>query len=238
MPATDSRQGSPSRVPKPPWLRVALPSGRTYQRLKVLMRGKALHTVCEEALCPNMAECWGCGTATFLILGRVCTRSCGFCAVTSGQPLRAATKADEAREVAQAAATMGLKHAVITSVTRDDLPDGGAALFAATISEIHAQVPGCTVEVLIPDFQGCEDSLKTVTAAHAEILGHNLETVPRLYSLVRPQADYARSLRLLQVAKEQEPGLLTKSGIMVGLERARRNCSRSSPICGGSAATF
>lgn len=217
MPERDYRNDSEAIVPKPPWLKVSLPSGRTYQRLKVLMRAKALHTVCEEALCPNMAECWGCGTATFLILGNICTRSCGFCAVNSGRPLEEAANVVEPREVAEAAAAMNLKHAVITSVTRDDLPDGGAALFAATINRIHTQVPGCTVEVLIPDFLGCANSLMAVTEAHPEILGHNVETVPRLYPLVRPQADYARSLRLLQAAKEQAPDLLTKSGIMVGL---------------------
>jgi lipoyl synthase len=217
IPEADAHEDSEPRVPKPPWLKVALPSGRTYQRLRVLMRGKGLHTVCEEAMCPNLAECWGCGTATFLILGNVCTRSCGFCAVKSGRPTAAPSSVDEAREVAEAAATMGLKHAVITSVTRDDLSDGGAALFAATITGIHAQVPGCTVEVLIPDFMGCKTSLKTVTEARPEILGHNLETVPHRYLQVRPQADYERSLRLLQRAKEHDPELLTKSGIMVGL---------------------
>lgn len=217
MPGKKCLDGSAAKGPKPAWLKVALPSGRTFQRLKMLMRAKALHTVCEEALCPNMAECWGCGTATFLILGNICTRSCGFCAVSSGRPREEVADGDEAREVAEAAAAMSLKHAVITSVTRDDLSDGGAAHFAATINRIHSQVPDCTVEVLIPDFLGCEDSLKTVTAARPEILGHNVETVSRLYPLVRPEADYARSLRLLQAAKEQVPGLLTKSGIMVGL---------------------
>ena len=217
MPERDYREGSEAKVPKPPWLKVALPSGRTYQRIKTLMHGKSLHTVCEEAMCPNVAECWGCGTATFLILGRICTRSCGFCAVTSGRPAEAASSADEAKEVAEVAAAMGLKHAVITSVTRDDLPDGGAALFAEAITRIHGQVPDCTVEVLIPDFLGRANSLKAVIEARPEILGHNMETVPRLYPHVRPQADYKRSLQLLQQAKEQEPELLTKSGIMVGL---------------------
>lgn len=217
MPERDSREASQARVPKPPWLKVNLPSGRTYQRLKVLMRAKALHTVCEEAMCPNVAECWGCGTATFLILGNICTRSCGFCAVSSGRPLAETANTNEAREVAQAAVAMGLKHAVITSVTRDDLPDGGAALFAATINCIRGEVPGCSVEVLIPDFLGDINSLKVVTEARPEILGHNLETVPRLYPRVRPQAVYERSLRLLQRAKEQAPEVLTKSGVMVGL---------------------
>jgi lipoyl synthase len=217
MSESDFCEGSQAKVPKPPWLKVALPSGRTYQRIRTLLRGKSLHTVCEEAMCPNVAECWGCGTATFLILGNICTRSCGFCAVTSGRPAEAPPSVDEARQVAEAAATMGLKHAVITSVTRDDLPDGGAALFAETITRIHGQVPNCTVELLIPDFLGRTNPLKAVIESLPEILGHNMETVPRLYPQVRPQADYRRSLRVLQQAKEQEPDLLTKSGIMVGL---------------------
>jgi lipoyl synthase len=208
-------------VPKPSWLKVSLPSGESYRRVKGLMRTKSLHTVCEEAKCPNMAECWGCGTATFLILGNVCTRSCGFCAVKSGRPAEKPMDSDEAEAVAEAVASMGLKHAVITSVTRDDLPDGGAALFSATIKRIHARVSGCTVEVLIPDFMGNVDALKTVTEAHPEILGHNVETIPRLYPQVRPQADYSRSLRVLQTAKKQNPRMLTKSGIMVGLGEDR-----------------
>lgn len=208
---------SESRIPKPPWLRVSLPSGRSYQRLKELMRGKSLHTVCEEAMCPNVAECWGCGTATFLILGDVCTRGCGFCAVTSGRPAEGSSSMEEPKDVAEAVAAMGLRHAVITSVTRDDLPDGGASLFAETITRIHELVSDCTVEVLIPDFSGSAASLRAVTEAQPEILGHNVETVPRLYPRVRPQADYARSLRLLQTAKELNPDLLTKSGVMAGL---------------------
>jgi lipoyl synthase len=204
-------------VPKPSWLRVSLPSGESYGRIRGLMRSKSLHTVCEEAMCPNMAECWGCGTATFLILGNVCTRSCGFCAVKTGRPGEEPADMGQAADVAEAVASMGLKHAVITSVTRDDLPDGGAALFAETITMIHARVPGCTVEVLIPDFKGDVDSLKLVAKARPEILGHNVETIPRLYPSVRPQANYERSLHLLQSAKDLNPDLLTKSGIMVGL---------------------
>jgi lipoyl synthase len=204
-------------VPKPSWLKVSLPSGESYGKLKGLMRSKSLHTVCEEAMCPNMAECWGCGTATFLILGNVCTRSCGFCAVKTGRPGDGPSDVGQAADVAEAVASMGLKHAVITSVTRDDLADGGATIFAETISRIHARVPSCTVEVLIPDFKGDVDSLKLVTEAHPEILGHNVETVPRLYPSVRPQANYARSLHLLRLAKDLNPDLLTKSGIMVGL---------------------
>lgn len=213
----ESRNRPTPGISKPPWLKVSLPSGRTYHRLKALMRGRGLHTVCEEALCPNMAECWGCGTATFLILGSICTRRCGFCAVKSDRHPEGPAEMEEATRVAEAAAAMGLRHAVITSVTRDDLPDGGATLFAATISRIRQQVPGCTVEVLIPDFLGNLDDLRTVTKASPEILGHNLETVPRLYPQARPQADFTRSLRLLQAAKEQAPEVLTKSGIMVGL---------------------
>lgn len=213
----ESRNRPTAGISKPPWLKVSLPSGRTYHRLKALMRGRGLHTVCEEALCPNMAECWGCGTATFLILGSICTRCCGFCAVKSDRHPEGPAEMEEATRVAEAAAAMGLRHAVITSVTRDDLPDGGATLFAATISGIRQQVPGCTVEVLIPDLLGNPADLRTVTKASPEILGHNLETVPRLYPQARPQADFARSLRLLQAAREQAPEVLTKSGIMVGL---------------------
>jgi lipoyl synthase len=204
-------------VPKPSWLKVSLPSGDSYGRVKGLMRSKSLHTVCEEAMCPNMAECWGCGTATFLILGNVCTRSCGFCAVKTGRPGEQPADMGQATDVAEAVASMGLKHAVVTSVTRDDLPDGGASLFAESITRIHARVPGCTVEVLIPDFQGNVDSLKLVTEAHPEILGHNVETIPRLYPSVRPQANYERSLRLLRLTKDHNSDMLTKSGIMVGL---------------------
>ena len=217
IPKKDAQGEAGPGIPKPSWLKVSLPSGESYQRLKGLMRSKSLHTVCEEAMCPNVSECWGRGTATFLILGNVCTRSCGFCAVKTGRPAEHPLNMQEAMDVSNAAAAMGLKHAVITSVTRDDLPDGGAALFAETIIGIHTRVSGCTVEVLIPDFMGDEGSLRVVTDARPEILGHNLETVPRLYPRVRPQADYGRSLRLLQLAREQNPHLITKSGIMVGL---------------------
>lgn len=208
---------SDHKISKPSWIRVKLPSGETYLRLKALMRRKTLHTVCEEALCPNMAECWGCGTATFLILGDTCTRNCGFCAVHTGQPLQEGATPDEAVQVADAVASMGLKHAVITSVTRDDLKDGGAKTFADTIRSIHSRVPGCTVEVLIPDFKGDKEALREVLAAQPEVFGHNMETVPRLYPAVRPQANYRRSLELLRTAREMSHTTLTKSGIMVGL---------------------
>jgi len=181
------------------------------------MRSKSLHTVCEEAMCPNMGECWGSGTATFLILGSTCTRCCSFCSVRSGTPEREDADLTEATEVAEASAAMKLRHAVITSVTRDDLQDGGAAVFAATITKIHELVPDCSVEVLIPDFKGSHYSLEIVVRARPKILGHNIETVSRLYSEVRPQAIYERSLKVLQMVKEIDPGILTKSGLMVGL---------------------
>ena len=205
----------PANAPKPPWLRVRLPSGETHARLKRLMRRKTLHTVCEEAMCPNLAECWGHGTATFLILGDVCTRSCSFCAVKVGRP--EPVDEEEPARVAEAVAAMNLRHAVVTSVNRDDLPDGGAAIFAETIRQIRARVPNCTVEVLIPDFKGDRQALATVMDARPDILDHNVETVPRLYPQVRPQAKYQRSLRVLRTAKELTPNALTKSGIMVGL---------------------
>lgn len=221
IPEKHVASASDPKIPKPPWLKVSLPSGATYGKLKALMRSKSLHTVCEEARCPNLAECWGCGTATFLILGHVCTRNCRFCAVRSGWPAEPTTDPREAMKVCEAALAMGLKHAVITSVTRDDLPDGGASVFAETITAIHAHVPGCTVEVLIPDFQGDVNALQRATDADPEILGHNIETVPRLYPIVRPQANYERSMRVLQNAKEQSPRILTKSGIMAGLGETR-----------------
>lgn len=204
-----------SAIPKPPWIRVRLPHGETFERVRRLVRKGSLHTVCEEARCPNMAECWGCGTATFLILGDVCTRGCGFCAVATG--CAAPVRPEEPSEIARAVAAMELQHAVITSVTRDDLEDGGASIFAAVIREIREHVPGCTVEVLVPDFQGKSSALETVIDAKPDILGHNLETVPRLYPVARPQADYVRSLHLLRAAKDLDPVVLTKSGIMVGL---------------------
>ena len=196
-----------------PWLKVKLPQGENYFELKQLVRDKRLHTVCESASCPNIGECWNQKTATFMILGDVCTRSCGFCDVKTGRPL--GLDAEEPARVAEAVNILGLQHAVITSVNRDELPDGGAAVWAATIRQVKALNPNCTVEALIPDFEGVEASLVTVLEAKPDILAHNTETVPRLYRTVRPQAKYPRSLELLQRAKQR--GFITKSGVMVGL---------------------
>jgi lipoic acid synthetase len=196
-----------------PWLKVKLPHGENYFELKQLVREQRLHTVCESASCPNIGECWNQKTATFMILGDVCTRSCGFCDVKTGRPLM--LDREEPTRVAQAIRMLGLKHAVITSVNRDELPDGGAAIWAETIRQIKAQQAGCTVEALIPDFEGSEASLLTVLEAKPDILAHNTETVPRLYRTVRPQAKYPRSLELLQRAKKH--GFVTKSGLMIGL---------------------
>ncbi|OFV86762.1 MAG: lipoyl synthase [Acidobacteria bacterium RBG_16_70_10] len=201
-------------LPRPPWLRARAPQGPAYERIRDLMRGLGLHTVCEEAHCPNLGECWRRGTATFMILGDVCTRACGFCAVRTGLPPRPPDP-EEPRRVAEAVRRMGLRHAVVTSVNRDDEKDGGASIFAATIREIRARVPGCAVEVLIPDFKGDRGALQAVIAARPDVLNHNTETVPRLYRRVRPGASFPRSLELLRRSKEA--GLLTKSGIMVGL---------------------
>jgi lipoic acid synthetase len=184
-----------------------------------------LHTVCEEARCPNIGECWNNRTATFMILGNVCTRSCGFCAVLTGKPTE--LDLDEPRRVADAARQMGLKHAVITSVNRDELGDGGASVFAATIREIRDQVPGCTVEVLTPDFKGDQDAIRTVIDARPDTFNHNIETVPRLYPAVRPQAKYRRSLEVLRYAKELNPDGLTKSGFMVGLGEVEEEIRRT-----------
>jgi lipoyl synthase len=199
---------------RPAWIRAKAPQGPVYERLRVLMRGLELHTVCEEAHCPNLGECWSRGTATFMILGDVCTRACGFCAVKTGLPARPPDPG-EPRRVADAVARMGLRHAVITSVDRDDQPDGGASIFAATIREIRARVPGCAVEVLIPDFKGRRDALQVVADARPDVLNHNVETVPRLYRQARAGASFPRSLELLRRSKDA--GLLTKSGVMVGL---------------------
>ena len=218
-PRSRGRGASNTAVPidraRPEWLKVRLPTGPTYENLRRLMRSKELHTVCEEAHCPNMAECWGAGTATFMILGDTCTRSCGFCAVKTGRP--GVVDVDEPQRVGEAVAQMALGHAVVTSVNRDELPDGGAAIFAETIREIRRQSPSTTVEVLIPDFVGRPESLDAVLAARPEILNHNVETVPRLYPRVRPQARYERSLEVLRRTKQRAPDLVCKSGIMVGL---------------------
>jgi lipoic acid synthetase len=222
-PRSRGRGASNTVVPidraRPEWLKVRLPTGPTYENLRRLMRSKELHTVCEEAHCPNMAECWGAGTATFMILGDTCTRSCGFCAVKTGRP--GVVDAEEPRRVGEAVAQMALGHAVVTSVNRDELPDGGAEIFAETIREIRRQSPSTTVEVLIPDFVGRPESLDAVLAARPEILNHNVETVPRLYPRVRPQARYERSLEVLRRTKERAPDLVCKSGIMVGLGETR-----------------
>ena len=200
---------------KPDWLRVRLPSGPEYQRVKQLMRGHRLHTVCEEAMCRNLGECWSRGTSTFLLMGDTCTRSCGFCHIKTGRP--AALDEDEPVRVAESALALNLNHCVLTSVNRDELPNGGAHIFANTVREIRKRLPNCTIEVLIPDFKGDRAALKEVMDARPEILNHNTETVPRLYRTVRPQANYRQSLNLLSSAKELDPGALTKSGIMVGL---------------------
>ena len=205
--------------PKPEWLRVRMPGGPGYLRLKQLMRDQSLHTVCEEARCPNIGECWSAGTATFMILGDICTRACGFCAVTTGRPL--AIDMGEPKRVAEAVARMRLRHAVVTSVDRDDMPDGGAGVFAQTVQWIRRLSPGTTVELLTPDFGGNWVALATVMRAKPEILDHNLDTVPRLYRQVRPRGRYQRALELLRRAKELEAGALTKSGLMAGLGETR-----------------
>jgi len=204
---------------KPEWLKVRFPGGPEYLRLKGLMRERRLHTVCEEARCPNIGECWEAGTATFMILGDTCTRACAFCAVKSGRPLP--LDMGEPLRVAQAVRRMGVRHAVVTSVNRDDEPDGGAGIFAATIRWIRRLSPGTSVEVLIPDFMGNWDALASVMAARPEILNHNTETVPRLYPRVRPKARYERSLELLRRARELAPDGITKTGVMVGLGETR-----------------
>ncbi len=204
-----------SNPAKPPWIRVRLPHGPTVERVRGLLRGRSLHTVCEEALCPNRGECWGSGTATFLIMGETCTRNCAFCAVRGGEP--EPLKPDEASRLAETVKALNLSHVVITSVTRDDLPDGGASAFAQVIERVHSEAAGCSVEVLVPDFRGDEEALKQVVQARPEVLAHNLETVRRLYPRVRPRADYDRSLELLRKARAWVPDIITKSGIMVGL---------------------
>ncbi len=207
--------GPPVRQPKPEWLRAKAPVGENFHQLKKLARGLGLHTVCESAQCPNIGECWNHRTATFMLLGDICTRRCGFCAVPKGRPL--AIDWDEPRRVAEAVATLGLKHAVITSVNRDDDNLGGARVFAETIREVRRVAPECRVEVLIPDFQGIDEALQIVLDAGPDVLNHNTESVPRLYRAVRSGARYERTLRLLENAKKFAPGMVTKSGVMVGL---------------------
>ncbi len=200
---------------KPVWLRVQPPGGPNFLRLKRLMRQSGLNTVCEEARCPNIGECWEAGAATFMLLGYTCTRACGFCAVNTGRPLP--VDRGEPLRVALAVKRLGLRHAVITSVNRDDEADGGASIFAETIHLIRATSPGATIEVLTPDFAGNWDALATVIAARPDIFNHNIETVPRLYARVRPKARYQRSLELLRRSRELNPDIPTKSGIMLGL---------------------
>ena len=200
---------------KPSWLKVKAPGGPNYLRLKQMMRELDLHSVCEEAHCPNVGECWEHGTATFMILGDVCTRNCAYCAVAHGRPPK--YDIEEPDRVAQAIAEMRLQHAVITSVDRDDLPDFGAYIFAETIRQIHARVPGCSVEVLVPDFQGNEDSIRAVLEAEPEIYNHNTETVPRLYKKARPGGRYARVMEIFRFAKRVAPDIPTKTGIILGM---------------------
>ena len=209
-----AEQSEPQPQRRPEWLKAKIPGGEGYARLKSIIDTNRLHTVCEEARCPNMGECWHSGTATFMILGDICTRSCGFCAVKTGRP-DYGLDWDEPRRVADAVKLMGVRHAVITSVNRDERKDGGAPIFAETIRRIHAEVPGVTVEVLIPDFKGSEEALMMVLDAHPDILNHNLETVPRLYRTVRMQANYRQSLEVLERSKRY--GSVTKTGLMLGI---------------------
>lgn len=206
---------TPRPLRRPDWIKVRTTGGETYEQLQKLMRQKALHTVCEEAGCPNMGECWGSGTATFLMLGSICTRSCRFCDVQHGKP--EPLDWEEPERVAQAVKAMDLKHAVITSVNRDERPDGGAPIFAAVIRRIRELQPGCSVEVLIPDFKGSIEALKMVMDARPDILNHNVETVPALFKKVQPQDHYEWSEATLRNAKKMAPQVLTKSGIMLGL---------------------
>ncbi len=211
-PATDD-ETRPRR--RPPWIKVRAPSGENYEMVRSLMRSKALNTVCEEALCPNIGECWGAGTSTFLMLGDTCTRSCGFCDIKTGRP--AALDWQEPNRIAEAVHRMNLRHVVITSVNRDERKDGGAPIFAMVIRRIRQVHPGCSIEVLIPDFKGSEEALKIVMDAQPEILNHNVETVPRLFRQVQPQDHYEWARATLSNARRMDPLVLTKSGIMVGL---------------------
>ncbi len=206
---------APRPPSRPTWLKAPAPVGENYRELKELVGRLQLHTVCESAACPNIGECWNQRTATFMILGNVCTRRCGFCAVQKGAPLE--VDYDEPRRVAAAAAALGLRYAVVTSVNRDDRKDGGAELFARTIQAIRERLPGCRVEVLIPDFQGSREALAMVLAARPDVLNHNIETVPRLYRQVRLGARYEQSLEVLAAAKRAVPSMPVKSGLMVGL---------------------
>src|ERR1700680_5026248 len=217
---TGDQTGDPNAHPRPEWLRVKFFNGPNYQELKRIMRTLGLNTVCESARCPNMGECWEHRTATFMILGNICTRACGFCSVPSGKPA-APPDEHEPERVAEAAQLMGLRYAVVTSVNRDDQPDGGAAIFARTIAEIRGRVPGCKVEVLIPDFRGDWQALETVVRARPAVCNHNTETVPRLYREVRKGAIYERSLELLRRAKDLAPDMPTKTGLTLALRELR-----------------
>src|SRR5437764_3087068 len=203
------------KLPKPDWLKVRAPGSPSYLRLKALMRDLHLHTVCEEARCPNIGECWHHGTATFMILGDVCTRACAYCAIAHGRP--PAAHPDEAVRIGKAIDVLGLSYVVITSVDRDDLKDGGASIFADTIRETRARRPECRIEVLIPDFQGREEPLRTVLDARPDIMNHNVETVPRLYRMARSGGRYSRTLELLDRSRNYAPAIPTKTGLMVGL---------------------
>jgi len=215
LPESEILEIGPRPGRRPPWIKVRAPAGETYEWLRDMMRSKSLHTVCEEARCPNLGECWGSGTATFLLMGDTCTRSCGFCDIQTGRP----SPLDwlEPERVARAVQAMDLRHAVITSVNRDERPDGGAPIFALVIRRIRQLQPGCSVEVLIPDFKGSPEALGIVMAARPEILNHNVETVPRLFRKVQPQDRYEWAQATLSHAKRLEPDVLTKSGIMLGL---------------------
>jgi lipoic acid synthetase len=212
-PASPASPAHPGLGRKPSWLKMKMPGGEEFTKLLKLVNDQHLHTVCQSAKCPNMGECWAAGTATLMILGDVCTRSCGFCHIATGRP--PTLDLDEPVRVGRAVAAMGLKHTVITSVNRDELPDGGAAVWAETIRQVRLQSPGTSIEVLIPDFCGDWEALQVVLDQKPDILNHNIESVPRLYKLVRPQAKYSRSLKLLQIAREQ--GFVTKTGMMLGL---------------------
>jgi lipoic acid synthetase len=212
--ASNSCLQSAARIRRPDWLRARIPAGESYSRLKSIVDDRRLHTVCEEARCPNMGECWNAGTATFMILGDTCTRTCGFCAVKTGRPVPGLDWG-EPRRVAEAVKLLGIRHVVITSVNRDERKDGGAPIFAETVRQIRRLNLGHRVEVLIPDFKGDEEALVTVLDAKPDILNHNVETVPRLYRAVRPQAEYRQSLEVLDRAKQR--GFVTKTGMMLGI---------------------
>jgi lipoic acid synthetase len=213
IPLLETKEGPRRRLP--PWFKVPMPGGANYIDVQNLLKQGDLHTVCEEAHCPNIGECWEKRSATFMVLGDICTRACRYCAVTSGKPL--AVDMDEPQRLASTVERLGLRYCIITSVDRDDLPDGGAFIFAQCIKEIRQRLPECRVEVLIPDFQGSRPALKTVMRAAPNVLNHNIETVERVFHSVRPRGDYRQSLELLATAKEMSPGSVTKSGMMVGL---------------------